>query len=132
LKDKKDGQKWLAGKSGVGRTAINNGIAKAAKAKQERKPVKNSPSVDNAYAIAKALGLTVEELVDGEAGAEYVRKMVRNDPKAIQVPDRLSSVVQDLLLLGEKELRGIRANVEALAADKKGRVKGSEADGVAG
>jgi hypothetical protein len=45
--------------------------------------------------------------------------VVRNDPGAIQVPDRLFPIVEDLLLLDENELRGIRANVEALAEAKK-------------
>jgi hypothetical protein len=112
---------WLIKNANLGKTAITNGKNK-----------KTSPSVDIAYRCAKVLGTTVEELVDGEAGAEYVRKVVRNDPKAVQVPDRLSSVVQDLLLLDEKELRGIQANVEVLAADQKGKAEDSEADGVAG
>jgi hypothetical protein len=55
-----------------------------------------------------------------------VRKIVRNDPRAIQVPDRLSSIVEDLLLLEEKELIGIRANVEALAEAKRGQSTGTE------
>jgi DNA-binding XRE family transcriptional regulator len=125
LKDKKDGQKWLAKESGVGRTAINNGISKLNKPEPQGREIKNSPSVDNAFAIAKVLGATIEELVDGEVGVEYVRKVVRNDPRAIQVPDRLSSIVEDLLFLDENELRGIRANVEALAAPKKGKGTGT-------
>jgi hypothetical protein len=81
---------------------------------------KSDPSVSTAYKCAKSVNMTVEELVDGKTGAEYVRKVVRNDPKAIQVPDRLSSIVEDLLILDEKELIGIRANVEALAEAKRG------------
>jgi hypothetical protein len=90
------------------------------------------PELLTAIALAKVLDTTVEELVDGDAGAEYVRKIAKNDPKAIQVPERLSSIVQDLLLLDEKELIGIRANVEALVAAKKGKAKDAGADGVAG
>jgi hypothetical protein len=67
------------------------------------------------------LNISIEELVDGELGAEYVRKVVKNDPRAIRVPDRLSSIVEDLLFLDENELIGIRANVEALAKAKKGK-----------
>jgi hypothetical protein len=130
LKGRKDGQKWLANESGVGRTAINNGIGKLSKPESKGRTIKNSPSVDNAYAIAKVLGLSVEELVDGKAGAEYVRKVVKNDPMAIQVPDRLSSIVEDMLILDEKDLIGIRANVEALAEAKRG--KGTGTDGLPG
>jgi transcriptional regulator with XRE-family HTH domain len=85
---------------------------------------KSDPGVSTAYRLARTVNKTVEELVDGEAGAEYVRKAVRNDPRAIQVPDRLSSIVENLLLLDENELVGIRANVEALAEAKKGNAIG--------
>jgi hypothetical protein len=112
---------WLIRNAGLGKTAIINGQQK-----------RTSPSVDIAYRCAKVLGITVEELVDGEAGAEYVRKVVINDPKAIQVPDRLSSVVEDLLLLDEKDLIEIRANAEALAVAKKGKPKDAGADGLVG
>jgi len=112
IKNKKDGQKWLSGESGVGRTAINNGISKL-----------SSPSVDNAYAVSRALETTIEELVGGEAGAEYVRGIIRNDPRAIQVPDRIKALVEGLLLLSDDELAGIRANVAALAEIKKGELE---------
>jgi hypothetical protein len=110
---------WLIKSADLGKTAIINGQTK-----------KTSPSVDIAYRCAKALKTTIEELVDGEAGAEYVRKVVKNDPRAIQVPDRLSSIVEDLLLLDENELIGIRANVGALAEAKKGKATGT--DGIPG
>jgi transcriptional regulator with XRE-family HTH domain len=83
----------------------------------------SSPSVDLAYRLAQAVGMSVEELVAGEAGAEYIRKVIRNDPRAIQVPERILSIVENLLFLEDKELKGIKANVEALVADKKGKNK---------
>ena len=81
----------------------------------------SSPSVDLAYQLAKAVGATMEELVAGEKGAEYVRRIVRNDPLAIQVPDRIFPIVNSLLLLEDSQLTGIRANAEALAKAKKGK-----------
>jgi hypothetical protein len=86
---------------------------------------KSDPGVSTAYRLARSVNKTIEELVDGEAGAEYVRKVVKNDPRAIQVPDRLSSIVEDLLFLDENELIGIRANVEALVKAKKGKGAGT-------
>jgi hypothetical protein len=91
---------------------------------------KSDPGVSTAYRLARSVNKTIEELVDGEAGAEYVRKVAKNDPKAIQVPDRLSSIVEALLLLDEKELIGIRANVKALADAK--REKGDGMNGLPG
>jgi hypothetical protein len=93
---------------------------------------KSDPGVSTAYRLARCVNKTVEELVDGETGAEYVRKIVRNDPKAIQVPDRISSIVGDLLFLDENELIGIRANVGALAMAKKGNGVKTGTDGLAG
>jgi hypothetical protein len=87
---------------------------------------KSDPGVSTACRLAYSVNKTVEELVDGEAGAEYVRKVARNDPKAIQVPDRIFPIVEDLLLLDEKELIGIRANVAALAEAKKGKATGTD------
>ena len=101
---------WLIKQAQLGKTAIING--------QNRK---TSPAVDKAYRCAQVLGVTIEELVAGEAGAEYVRQVVRNDPRAVQVPDRILPIVENLLFLDDKELIGIRANVEALAAAKKGK-----------
>jgi hypothetical protein len=86
---------------------------------------KSDPGASTAYRLARSVNKTIEELVDGEAGVEYVRKVIRNDPRAIQVPDRLSSIVEDLLLLDENELKGIRANVEVLAETKKGKDTGT-------
>jgi hypothetical protein len=91
---------------------------------------KSDPGVSTAYRLARSVNKTIEELIDGAAGAEYVRMVVRNDPKAIQVPDQLYSIVEDLLLLDESELIGIRANVEALAEAKK--EKGAGVSGLPG
>jgi transcriptional regulator with XRE-family HTH domain len=87
----------------------------------------SSPSVDLAYRLAQAVGMSIEELVAGEAGAAYVRKVVRNDPRAIQVPDRIYPIVENLLLLNDTELKAVLASVEVTAADKKGPEKESGA-----
>jgi transcriptional regulator with XRE-family HTH domain len=91
---------------------------------------KSDPGISTAYRLARSVNKTIEELIDGETGAEYVRKVVRNDPRAIQVPDQLYSIVENLLYLEENELIGIRANVEALAEAKKG--KGTGTNGLPG
>jgi hypothetical protein len=78
------------------------------------------PRADQAIKIAKAMGITVEELIEDVAGLEYVRKIIKNDPFSIQVPDKIKDIVDNLLLLDDNELSGIRANAEALAYPKKG------------
>jgi hypothetical protein len=56
---------------------------------------------------------TMEEIAGSKAGAK-INKVVRNDPGAIRVPARLSSIVEDLLLLDENELIELQAYVEAI------------------
>ena len=82
IKDKKEGQKWLSEASGVGRTVINSGIARS-----------SSPSIDNAYRVAKALETTVEELVDGEVGGEYVRKLFADKGLFWEPPPHIADIV---------------------------------------
>jgi len=88
---------------------INSGIAR-----------KSSPSADNAYAIAKVFEVSIEELLDKESGVNYIQSVIRNDPRAVQVPDRIYPIVKNLLILEDRELTGIFANTEALAKEKKG------------
>jgi len=102
-------QTWLAEESNVGKTVINSGIAR-----------KSSPTADNAYAIARVFEVSIEELLDNGAGAAYIQKVARNDPSAIQVPDRIYPVVKNLLSLDDRDISGILANTEALVKDKKG------------
>ncbi|MCL2138809.1 MAG: helix-turn-helix domain containing protein [Treponema sp.] len=100
---------WLIKEAGLGKTAIING--------QKRNTF---PAVDKAYRCAKALGLSIEELVAGEEGAELVRGIVRNDSRAMRVPDRIRGIAEGLLLLDDDQLVGIEANVAALAGVKRG------------
>lgn len=79
------------------------------------------PRVNDALKIAKAMGITVEELIEGEAGVEYVRNIIKNDPRSVQVPDHIFPIVECLLLLDDRDLSGILANVAALTKEKKGR-----------
>jgi len=102
-------QTWLAEMSNVGKTAINSGIAR-----------KSSPSADNAYAIAQVFEVSIEELLDNTRGVAYIQKVVRNDPTAIQVPDRIYPIVKNLLVLSDRDLTGILGSTEALVKDKKG------------
>ena len=102
--------KEIAAKSGVNKRTIDKWVGASG----------TEPKVNDLYKVCKVLVTTMEWLVDGDAGANYIRKIIRNDPKAIQVPDRISPIVECLLLLEDKELRSIRANVEELTADKRG------------
>jgi transcriptional regulator with XRE-family HTH domain len=105
--------------AGIERKAIEKGCGLANNAFSQGLRRNSSPSVDLSYHLAKTVGMTIEELVDGGAGLEYVLRIVRNNPRAVRVPDRIFPVVEYLLLLDDKELRAILANVKELASDKK-------------
>ena len=91
---------WLIKEAKLGKSAIING--------QNRNTV---PSVDKAYRIACALGVTVEELVDGEAGAEYVRKLYANKGLLWEPPTRIADIVAVLKALDDDTLETVRTMV---------------------
>jgi len=121
---KKDSSFWknldeARERAGIERKAIEIECDLANNAFTQGLKRKSSPSVDHAYSLAKAVGIiTMEELVDGKTGLEYVLGIVKNNPRAINVPDRIFPIVKYLLLLDERELRAILANVKELASDK--------------
>jgi transcriptional regulator with XRE-family HTH domain len=103
--------KEIAARSGVNKRTVDKWVGASA----------TEPKVNDLYRVCKVLSVTMEWIVDGEAGAEYVRTVVRNDPFSVRVPDRIKDIVGNLLLLDDDELVGIRANAKAMAAVKKGR-----------
>jgi DNA-binding XRE family transcriptional regulator len=92
------------------------------------------PSVTSGYAIAKSLKTTVEELVDGEAGAEYVRQWARNQGGLWEPPPRVAGVMAILASLDEEELAvatgAMRGAIQAMEEAKRGGGKAKAAAGV--
>jgi hypothetical protein len=106
---------WLIKGAGLGKTAIINGQTK-----------KTSPSVDIAYRCAKVLRTTVEELVDGDTGEQYLREYIRDKGWQFFPPERIADIVQGLSLLDDNELEMIRGAVVAAAERKKGTGTGTD------
>lgn len=79
-----------------------------------------SPNVISAYAIAKALKTTVEELVDGEAGAEYVRGLFADNGLLWEPPARIADIVQVLDAIDDETLETARTMLLPLRG-KKGK-----------
>jgi len=128
IKDTRDGQKWLAEASGVGRTAINGGIAKLSKPETKGNTIVNSPSADNAFAIAKVLKTTVEQLVDGARGAEYVRQLYAAKGLFWEPPGRIADIVAVLDAVDDATLDTVRIMLLPLR-EKKGDVASDLATG---
>jgi len=69
-----------------------------------------TPSAETAYAIARALGVTVEFLVDGDAGDAYVRKTLGIP----EIPLEKRLLIKKILSLPESDI----AEIDALVAVK--------------
>jgi hypothetical protein len=79
------------------------------------------PRADEAIILAKDMQTTVEELIDGEVGAEYIRQLVRDTGGVWEPPPRIADIVQNLALLNDRDLDIIRGAVSAaVAGSKKG------------
>jgi hypothetical protein len=85
---------------------------------------KSDPGVSTAYRLAKAVDKTIEELVDGEKGAEYVRQWARNQGGLWEPPPRVAGVMAILNGLDDDELAvvvgAMRGVVQGLEDAKKG------------
>jgi hypothetical protein len=68
--------------------------------------------------IAKYLKTTVEELIDGDAGAQYLREYVREKGWTFSPPERMADIVEGLQALSNDELVPIRGAIKA-TLDKK-------------
>jgi hypothetical protein len=99
---------WLIKNAKLGKTAIINGQTK-----------KTSPSVDIAYRCAKVLKTTIEELVDGEAGEQYLRDYIQGKGWEFSPPLWIADIVEAVQGLSEDELVPIRGAIRAILDKKK-------------
>jgi hypothetical protein len=78
------------------------------------------PRADEALILAKDMQTTVEELVDGKAGEQYLREYVQEKGWGLSPPPQIADIVHGLSLLDDGELDMIRAAVLAAVERKKG------------
>jgi len=109
-------------KAGIERKAIEKSLNISNNAFSRGTAEKNSPSVDRAFQLAKSVNLSMEELVAGEEGLNYIRDIILSEPELIRVPPKIRPIVECLLLLNKRDLKGILAQVSVLAEDKKGNI----------
>jgi hypothetical protein len=77
------------------------------------------PELLTAVALAKVLNTTVEELVDGEAGAQRLQEYIREKGWGFSPPDRIADIVEGVMGLSDAELTPIRRAIKAIL-DRKG------------
>jgi SOS-response transcriptional repressor LexA len=73
------------------------------------------PRADEATKLAYALKTTVEELVDGEAGAEYVRQLIAKEGKIYEPPEKIREIVKILEGLDNGELKVVEKMISGLS-----------------
>jgi hypothetical protein len=79
---------------------------------------KSDPSVSTAYKCAKSVTTTVEELIDGKAGEQYLREYIQEKGWAFSPPPRIADIVKAVDGLTDEELVPIRGAIRAIL-DKK-------------
>jgi hypothetical protein len=75
------------------------------------------PRADETFKIAKAMAITVEELIEGEGGADYVRRWAKNDGKVYEPPERISDIVASVSGLTDRDLDIVRGTISGILAD---------------
>jgi hypothetical protein len=83
----------------------------------------SDPLVSTAYKCAKAVEKTIEELLDGEAGIEYVRKIVHKKGWAFSPPERIADIVEAADKLSNEQLDYVRGLINAMLDKKEVIVK---------
>jgi hypothetical protein len=91
----------------VGKTVINSGISRL-----------SSPSVDYAYSVSKVLNISIEELVDGKAGEQYLREYVREKRWQFSPPERIAEIVEAAGRLSDEQLEYVMGLIKTML-DKK-------------
>lgn len=102
--------KDIAARSGVNKRTIDDWVGGRAKVARS----------NDLYAVCKAVGITMEQAVDGEAGKEYVRNWVFNEAKVYRPPLRIADIVSDLLEMDDKSLAIIRGTIGGIVEGEKG------------
>jgi hypothetical protein len=117
--DAKRERKAIVVECGLTPNAFTRGLAR-----------ESDPGASTAYRLARSVNMTIEELLDGETGAEYVRQLARKEGWGFTPPDRIADIVEGLSMLDDNELDMIRAAVASAVERKKGT--GTGMDGLTG
>jgi transcriptional regulator with XRE-family HTH domain len=102
--------KEVAVKSGVKKGTIDNWLS-ASKTKE--------PRAIDLYAVCRAVHITMEEAVDGEAGEEYLRELVKERGWAFPPPERIADMVKAAEELSDEQLGYVMGLINAMLNSKK-------------
>jgi hypothetical protein len=77
------------------------------------------PRADEAFILARDMQTSIEELVDSEAGEQYLRGYIREKGWEFSPPERIADIVEALQGLSDDELVPVRGVIKALTDKKK-------------
>jgi transcriptional regulator with XRE-family HTH domain len=90
-----------------------------------RGPKKIIPPADYAVVMAKMLETTVEELVDGEKGEQYLKEYIHKKGWGFTLPERIVDIVKDVQRLSNDDLVPVRGVIKSLV-DKREKESNEE------
>jgi transcriptional regulator with XRE-family HTH domain len=96
--------KEIATKSGVNKSTIDGWISTRA---YEPRPI-------DLYAVCKVVDITMEQVIDGDAGAEYVRQWAKREGKVYSPPDQIADIVNALKELSSHDLNIVRGTINGI------------------
>ena len=102
--------KEVSAKSGVKKATIDNWLS-AAKTKE--------PRAIDLYAVCRAVHITMEQAVDGEAGLEYVRSVIKRDGAQFSPPDRIADIVEAANGLSDEQLGYVMGLIKTMLEKKE-------------
>jgi hypothetical protein len=97
-------QEWLSNKIGVPFGTFRKWISR-----------ETLPDANQAVLIAKELNTTVEELMDGDSGRQYIISWAEKNSGKWKAPERIADLVQDSLVLNDQDLETAKYLVHGLA-----------------
>jgi transcriptional regulator with XRE-family HTH domain len=101
--------KEVAAKSGVKKSTIDNWLS-AAKTKE--------PRALDLYAVCRAVNITMEQAVDGEAGEQYILESVQRKGWVFTLPERIADVVKAADELSDEQLGYVKGLIKTMLNSK--------------
>jgi transcriptional regulator with XRE-family HTH domain len=102
--------KEVAAKSGVKKRTIDKWVGSE----------ETEPKVIDIYKVCVALQTTMEEIVDGEAGEQYLREYIREKGWAFSPPPRIAGIVEAVNRLSNEQLDYVMGLIKTMLDKKAG------------
>jgi transcriptional regulator with XRE-family HTH domain len=100
--------KEVAKKSGISKGTIDNWVNKG-----------KEPRIHALYAVCKAINITLEQAVDGDAGAEYVRGYVQEQGWGFSPPEHIAGIVEAASMLSDEQLDYVMGLINTMLSKKE-------------